>query len=124
MSYYRVTCMAGVMSSTIGELLIIHARTTLDRLYQYWYQFFVQGPATLFSGWSLQLAILTTINTLNICTLFLACYYKYHFILIFIVVIIIRSSSPSLSSSSSSSSSSSFHHHYRLSWPPPLPPSS
>lgn len=28
MSYYRVTCMAGVMSSTIGELQIIHARTT------------------------------------------------------------------------------------------------
>ena len=35
MSYYRVTCMAGVLSSTIGELLIIHARTTPDRLYQY-----------------------------------------------------------------------------------------
>ena len=46
MAYYRVTCMAGVMSSTIGELLIIHARTTPDRLYQYWYQFFVPGPAT------------------------------------------------------------------------------
>ena len=46
MSYYRVTCMAGVMSSTIGELLIIHARTTPDRLYQYWYQFFLLRPAT------------------------------------------------------------------------------
>ena len=110
--------MAGVMSSTIGELQIIHARTTPDRLYQYWYQFFVQRPATLVAGWSLQLAILTTTNSLNICTLFLVCYYKYHFIFniyrrhhhqivvtitVFIIIIII--SSP-------------------LSWPLPLPQSS
>ena len=121
MSYYRVTCMAGVMSSTIGELQIIHARTT-RRLIDYisiGINFSSQDQPH-FAGWSLQLAILTTINTLNICTLFLVCYYhsifniycRHHhqivvtitvFIIIIIIIIIISSPLSSL---------------------PPLPPSS
>ena len=101
--------MAGVMSSTIGELLIIHARIN-----------FSSQDQPHFAGWSLQLAVLTTTNTLNICTLFLVCYYHSIFIIycrhhhqivvtitvfIIIIIIIIIISSP-------------------LSSLPPLPPSS
>ena len=87
--------MAGVMSSTIGELLIIHARIN-----------FSSQDQPHFAGWSLQLAVLITTNTLNICTLFLVCYYhsifniycRHHkqivvtitvFIIIIIIIIII-----------------------------------